>query len=77
MTNNPNITVEWKPDGQGDEDVVVDANCTEDQIWEAITVILATHITAATGMSDDAALRAAIPALRKTQHHLVQTIGGY
>lgn len=76
MTDPNHITVKWRPDGHGDEDIAVTIDCTPDQTWEAITAIIATHLHYA-GFSEGAALRAAIPAVKRAQHYLAQTLGGY
>lgn len=77
MTNHNHITVTWTPDGHGDEDITVTADCAPEQTWEALTVILAAHIRAATGMTTDASTRTAIAALQHAHHYLNHTIGGH
>ena len=65
MTNNHILTVEWTPDGHGDEDIKITADCTPNQTWEAVILILVTHVRGGTGMSENAALRAVIPAVEQ------------
>ena len=77
MTSHNHITVTWTPDGHGDQDVTVTGTATPEQTWEAVIGILVAHVRGGTGMSEDATLRAVIPAVKQAQRYLVSTIGGY
>lgn len=76
MTNNHRLSVEWKPDGQGDEDIIADFNCTGDELWDGITVLLLSFIEEA-GFSETAAANAAIGAVHYAKKYLDHTIGGH
>lgn len=73
---NPSITVEWKPDGQGDTDIDTNIDCTGDQLWDAITIIILCHLEEA-GFAESAAARLAFGAVRHAQRYLDLKIGGH
>lgn len=76
MTNNHRFSVEWKPDGHGDEELDITVACTGEELWEGMIAILITCFEGA-GLDKATAADAAIGAVHYGKKYVDYTLGGH